>query len=115
MPFNGATCCNQTTYTTLSVHNNIILVGESNKNGREENMILFANTSPRYSHHCASSDGLALLIGESIQPSISLKVVTILLHGLRSHFENGVNTNNNLDVEFPSLKKSKRFHKNRKK
>ena len=52
--------------------------------------------------HC-----LALIIDENIQLSILLEVVTILMHGLLMHFENGVNTNKNLDVEFPSLNKSK--------
>jgi hypothetical protein len=50
-----------------------------------------------------TTHGLALLIGEGIQSSISLEVVTILLHGLLPHSKNGVNTNKNLDVELPSL------------
>jgi hypothetical protein len=37
------------------------------------------------------------------------------LHSLLTHSENGVNTNKNLDAEFPSLKKLKRFHKTWKK
>ena len=92
------------TYTTLPVHNNIILVGESSDKDREENMMLFTSTSPRYP---IRAHRLALLIREGIQPSISLEVVTILLNDLLPHFENGVNTNKNLDVEFPSLKKLK--------
>ena len=96
------------TYTTLPVHNNIILVGESSEEDREENMMFFSSTSPRYP---ITAYRLALLIGESIQPSITLEVVTILLHSLLTHFENIVSTNKNLDVEFPSLKNSKRFHK----
>jgi hypothetical protein len=63
-------------------------------------MMFFMRTSSRYP---ITAHRLALLIGEGIQPSISLKVVTILLHGLLPHFENGVNTNKNLDVELPSL------------
>ena len=100
------------TYTTLPVHNNIILVGESSEKDREENMMLLTSTSPSYP---IKAHRLALLIGEGIQPAILLEVVTILLHGLFMHFENEVNTNKNLDAEFPSLKKSKRFHKTRKK
>ena len=75
-------------------------------------MMFFASTSLGYP---ITTHRLALLIGESIQLSISLEVVTVFLHGLLTHFENGVNTNKNLDVEFPSLKKLKRFHKTRKK
>ena len=69
------------TYTTLLVHNNIILISESSEEDREENMMLFTSTCPSYpiTAHC-----LALLIGEGIQPSISLEVVTILLHGLHT-------------------------------
>ena len=100
------------TYTTLPVHNNIILVGESNEKNRKDNMMLLTSTSPSYP---IRAHRLALLIGDDIQIAISLEVVTILPHGLATHFENGVNTNKNLDVEFPSLKKSKRFHKDRKK
>jgi hypothetical protein len=88
------------TCTTLLVHNNIILVGESSEKDREENMMFFMSTSPRYP---IIAHRLALLIGECIQPSISLEVVTILLHGLLPHSENGVNTNKYLDAEFPSL------------
>jgi hypothetical protein len=84
----------------LPVHNNIILVSENNKKDRAKNMVFFANTSPRYP---ITAHRLALLIGEGIQPSIPLEVVTILLHGLLLHSENGVNTNKNLDAEFPSL------------
>ena len=90
------------TYTTLLVHNNIILVGESSKNDRKENVMLFVSTPPRY---IITAQRLTLLIDEGIQPSISLEVVTILLHGLLPHFENGVNTNKNLNTEFPNLKK----------
>jgi hypothetical protein len=89
------------TYTTLPVHNNIILVGESRKKDREENMMLFASTSPGYP---ITAHRLALLIGEGIQPAISLEVVTIRLHGLLPHSKNGVNTKKNLDAELPSLK-----------
>ena len=73
------------TYTTLPVHNNIILVGKSSKKDREENVMLFTSIFPRYS---ISTHRLALLIGEGIQPSILLEVVTILLHGLLMHFAN---------------------------
>ena len=66
--------------------------------------MFFASISSEYP---ITAHRLALLIGESIQLSISLEVVTILLHDLRSYFENGINTNKNLDVEFFSLKKSK--------
>ena len=89
------------TYTTLPVHNNIILVSESSEDDREENMMFFTSTFARYP---ITTHRLALLIGEGIQPSISLEVVTILLHGLLTHSENGVNTNKNLDAEFLSLK-----------
>ena len=63
-------------------------------------MMFFTSTSPRYPiiAHC-----LVFVIGEDIQLSISLEVVTILLHGLFPHVENGANTNKNLDVEFPNL------------
>ena len=88
------------TYTTLLVHNNIVLVGESSENDRKKNVMLFASTPPRYP---ITAHGLTLLIGEGIQPAITLEVVTILLGGLRSHFQNGVNTNKNLDAELPSL------------
>jgi hypothetical protein len=100
------------TYITLPVHNNIIIFGQSSENDREENMIFFTITYPRYP---ISAHRLALLIGKGIQPSISLEVVTILLHGLLMHSENKINTNKNLDVEFPSLKKLKQVHKTRKK
>ena len=100
------------TYTTLPVHNNIIFVGENSEKDREENMMLFTSTSPKYSIRLHR---VALLIGEGIQPAISLEVVTILLHGLLTHSENGINTNKNLNAEFPSLKKSIRVHKNRSK
>jgi hypothetical protein len=63
-------------------------------------MIFFTSTSPMYS---ITAHRLALLIGEGIQPSISLEVVTILLYDLLPYSENGVNTNKNLDVELPSL------------
>ena len=89
------------TYTTLPVHNNIVLVGESSEKDRKKNVMLFASTPPRYP---ITAHGLTLLIGEGIQPAITLEVVTILLGGLRSHFQNGVNTNKNLDTEFSSLK-----------
>ena len=88
------------TYTTLLVHNNIIIFGESSDNDREKIMMFFTSTSPRYP---IRAHRLALLIGEGIQPSISLEVVTTLLHGLLPHSENEVNTNKNLDAEFPSL------------
>ena len=84
----------------MPVHNNIILVGECSKEDREKNKIFFTSTSPRYpiiAHH------LALLINKGNQPSISLRIVIILLHGLLPHSENGVNMNKNLDVEFMSL------------
>ena len=100
------------TYTTLPIYNNIILVGENSEEDREENMIFFTSISPRYP---ITVHRLALLIGEGIHPSISLEVVTILLHGLLTHSANGVNTNKNLDAEFLSLKNLKRFHKTRKK
>jgi hypothetical protein len=58
------------------------------------------STSPRYP---ITVHRLALLIGESIQPSISLEVVTILLHGLLPNFESRGNTIKNLDAELPSL------------
>ena len=74
--------------------------------------MFFASTSPGYA---ITAHRLDLLIGESIQPSILLEVVTITLGGLRSHFQNGVSMNKNLDIEFASLKKRKRFDKNRKK
>jgi hypothetical protein len=63
----------------------------------EKNMMLFTSTSPMYP---ITAHRLALLIGEGIQPSISLEVVTILLHGLLPHSENGVNTNMNLMLNF---------------
>jgi hypothetical protein len=66
----------------------------------EKNRMLLSGTSPRYP---ITAHRLALLIGEGIQPSISLEVVTILLHGLLPHFKIGVNMNKNLDVELPSL------------
>ena len=97
------------TYTILSVHKNIIIVSESSEEDREENMMFFTSTSPRYP---ITAHPLVLLIGEGIQPSISLEVVTILLHDLLMHFEN---EDKNLDAEFPILKKLKRFHKTRKK
>ena len=100
------------TYTTLPVHNNIILLGESSEEDREENMMLFTNTFPKYP---INAHRLALLIGEDIHTSILLEVVTILLHGLLTHSENGVNTNKNLDAKFASLKKLKRFHNTQKK
>ena len=90
------------TYTTLPVHNNIILVGETKEKDREENMMFFASASPRYP---IITHRMALLIGEDIQPSILLEVVTILLYGLLPHFENGVNTIKNLDTGFLSLQK----------
>ena len=74
-------------------------------------MMLFTSISPRYP---ITAHRLALLIGEGIQPSISLEVVIILLHDIFTHSENGVHTNKNLEVEFLSLKKLKRFHKTRK-
>jgi hypothetical protein len=89
------------TYTTMPVHNNIILVGESGKEDKEKNMMLFASTSLGYP---ITANRLVLLIGEGIQPSISLEVVTILMHGLLPHSKNGVNTKKNLDAELPSLK-----------
>jgi hypothetical protein len=88
------------TYTTLPVHNNIILIGESSEKDGKKNMMLLTGTSPRYP---ITAHGLALLIGEGIQPSISLEVVTILMHGRLPHSKNGVNTNKNLDAELPSL------------
>ena len=100
------------TYTTLLVHNNIILAGKSSEEERKKNMMLFTSTSPRYS---ISAHRLTLLIGEGIQPSISLEVVSILSHGLLTHSKNGVNTNKNLDAEFSRLKTLKRFRKTRKK
>jgi hypothetical protein len=60
-------------------------------------MMLFTSTLPRYP---ITAHRLVLLIGEDIQPSISLEVVTILLHGLLPHSENGVNTNKNLMLNF---------------
>ena len=66
----------------------------------KKNMMFFMSTLPRYP---IIAHRLALLICEGIQPSISLEVVTIFLHGLLPHSQNGVNTNKNLDVEFPSL------------
>ena len=89
------------TYTTLPIRDDIIPVDERSKNDREINIMHFASTSLGYP---ITTHFLALLIGENIQPSISLEVVTVLMHGLLTHFENGVNTNKNLDVEFPSLK-----------
>ena len=92
------------TYTTLPVRDHIILIDESSKNDREINIIFFASTSLRYP---ITTHLLALLIGESIQPSISLEVVIVLTHGLLTHFENEVNPN--LDVEFPSMKSQNIF------
>ena len=57
------------------------------------------STSPRYP---IIPHRLVFLINEDIQPSNSLEVVTILLHGLLPYFENEVNMNKNLDAEFQS-------------
>jgi hypothetical protein len=51
----------------------------------EKNRILLTGTSPRYP---ITTHGLAFLIDEGIQPSISLEVITILLHGLLPHSKN---------------------------
>ena len=100
------------TYTTLRGHNNIILIGESGEEDKKEKMMPFTSISPRYfitAHH------LGLILGEGSQPSTSLEVVTILLHGLLTHYENGVNTNKNLDAKFSRMKKLKQFLKTRNK
>jgi hypothetical protein len=66
----------------------------------EKNMMFLTGTLPRYP---IIAHRLALIIGEGIQPSISLEVVTILFYGLLPHSKNGINTNKNFDTELPSL------------
>ena len=75
-------------------------------------MMFFTSTSPRF-HIIAHR--LVFLVSEGNQSSNSLIIVIILLHGLLSHSDNGVNMNKNLDAEFLSLQQLIQFHKTRKK
>ena len=60
------------TKATLPTHDNVVLVHEGEKNG-EELGALFMSTSPR---HSVFPQRLVLRIGEAIEPTIYLEIVT---------------------------------------
>ena len=84
----------------MPIQDNVVLVREGGENDGEELGALFTSTSPR---HSVVPHGLALHIGEVVEPTISLEIVAHVLEVGGPDIQNGLVTHKQLDEELANL------------
>ena len=89
----------------MPIQNNVVIVREGGENDGEELGAFFTSTSPR---HSIAPHGLVIDIGEVVEPTISLEIVTHVLEVSGSDIQNGLIANEHLDEELASLQKMSR-------
>ena len=90
------------TNATLPIQDNVVLVREGGERFGENFGTLFTSTSPR---DPVVPHGLVLDIGESVEPTISLEIVTHVFKVRGPDIQNGLITYKHLDEELVSLHK----------
>ena len=88
------------TNAILPIHDNVVFVREGRKNDGEELGTLFTSTSPK---HPIFPHQLVLCIGEAVEPTISIEIVTHVFEVQGLDIQNRFITHEHLDEELASL------------
>ena len=84
----------------MPIQDNVVLVREGGEDDGEELGAIFTSTSPR---HPVTPHGLVFDIGEVVEPTISIEIVTHVLEVRGPDIQNGLITYKHLDEELASL------------